>query len=110
MSVITSRTVSMPPAATSLRSSSNFTLVLPPGTTDRRPFIYSGPMQRNRPLIGIAACEVPASFGHWRDIGTVMVPSGDAHGAERAGGIPLVVPPMGRTTEPPDRRDRLVFT
>ena len=32
-------------------------------------------MDRNRPLIGITAYEVPASFSHWRDMPAVMVPA-----------------------------------
>ena len=33
-------------------------------------------MDRNRPLIGIAAYEVPASFSHWSDVECAMVPAG----------------------------------
>ena len=67
-------------------------------------------MHRNRPLIGITAYEVPASFSHWRDMPTVMVPAGYADGVEAAGGIPVVIPPLRLTTDVLDRVDGLVFS
>ena len=45
-----------------------------------------GAMDRNRPLIGICAYEVPAAFSHWRDVTSVMVPSGYTRSVHAAGG------------------------
>jgi putative glutamine amidotransferase len=67
-------------------------------------------MHRNRPLIGVTAYEVPASFSHWRDMPTMMVPAGYAHAVSAAGGMPVVIPPSGGTSELLDRMDGLVFT
>src|SRR4051794_41874205 len=50
-------------------------------------------MDRNRPLIGITAYEVPASFSHWRDMPAVMVPAAYAQSVVAAGGLPVVIPP-----------------
>ena len=63
-----------------------------------------------RPLIGITAYEVPASFSHWRDMRTVMIPAGYADAVEAAGGMPFVTPPLRGTTELLDRGDGLGFT
>jgi gamma-glutamyl-gamma-aminobutyrate hydrolase PuuD len=51
-------------------------------------------MDRNRPLIGIAAYEVPASFSHWHDVECAMVPAGYVKQVVAAGGMPLIVPPV----------------
>lgn len=67
-------------------------------------------MHRNRPLIGITAYEVPASFSHWRDMPTMMVPAGYAHAVIAAGGLPVVIPPSGGTSDLLDRVDGLVFS
>jgi putative glutamine amidotransferase len=67
-------------------------------------------MHRNRPLIGITAYEVSASFAHWRDMPTMMVPAGYAHAVSAAGGIPVVIPPSGGTSDLLDRVDGLVFS
>ena len=53
-----------------------------------------GGMDRNRPLIGISAYEVPAAFSHWRDMSSVMIPSGYTRSVDAAGGMPLVLPPL----------------
>jgi putative glutamine amidotransferase len=55
-------------------------------------------MDRNRPLIGITAYEVPASFSHWRDMPSVMVPAGYAGSVAAAGGLPVLIPPVPDTT------------
>jgi putative glutamine amidotransferase len=55
-------------------------------------------MDRNRPLIGITAYEVPASFSHWRDMPSVMVPAGYAASVDAAGGVPVLIPPVPDTT------------
>jgi gamma-glutamyl-gamma-aminobutyrate hydrolase PuuD len=67
-------------------------------------------MHRNRPLIGITAYEVPASFSHWRDMPTMMVPAGYAHAVIAAGGLPVIIPPSGGTSDLLDRVDGLVFS
>jgi putative glutamine amidotransferase len=67
-------------------------------------------MRRNRPLIGITAYEVSASFSHWRDMPTMMVPAGYAHAVSAAGGMPVVIPPFGGASELLDRVDGLVFS
>jgi putative glutamine amidotransferase len=67
-------------------------------------------MRRNRPLIGITAYEVSASFSHWRDMPTVMVPAGYADAVEAAGGIPVVIPPTRGTSDLLDRVEGLVFS
>ncbi|HET6847525.1 MAG TPA: gamma-glutamyl-gamma-aminobutyrate hydrolase family protein [Gaiellales bacterium] len=67
-------------------------------------------MHRNRPLIGITAYEVPASFAHWRDMPTMMVPAGYAHAVSAAGGMPVVIPPSGGASELLGRVDGLVFS
>jgi putative glutamine amidotransferase len=67
-------------------------------------------MHRNRPLIGITAYEVPASFSHWRDVASTMVPAGYAHAVAAAGGMPVVIPPFGGTSELLDRLDGLVLS
>ena len=45
-------------------------------------------MDRNRPLIGITAYEVPASFSHWHDMPAVMVPAAYSQSVVAAGGLP----------------------
>jgi putative glutamine amidotransferase len=67
-------------------------------------------MDRNRPLIGITAYEVPASFSHWREIASVMVPAGYTHAVTAAGGLPVVIPPFSDSSALLDRIDGLVFS
>ena len=67
-------------------------------------------MDRNRPLIGICAYEVPAAFSHWRDVTSVMIPSGYTRSVHDAGGLPLVLPPFEDNTELLDLLDGLVFS
>jgi putative glutamine amidotransferase len=67
-------------------------------------------MHRNRPLIGICAYEVPASFSHWRDVDSVMVPAGYSRGVTAAGGLPLVIPPAEGTADLVDTLDGLLLT
>ena len=51
-------------------------------------------MHPNRPLIGISAYRLPADFSHWRGVDSVLVPAGYTDGVERAGGVPVVLPPI----------------
>jgi putative glutamine amidotransferase len=67
-------------------------------------------MDRNRPLIGVTAYEVPASFGHWTDVQTVMVPSTYTRSVLRAGGLPVAIPPMEGVEQVLDVLDGIVFT
>jgi len=67
-------------------------------------------MHRNRPLIGICAYELPASFSYWRDVDSVMVPAGYSRGIAAAGGIPLVIPPMEGSSELVGTLDGLLLT
>jgi putative glutamine amidotransferase len=67
-------------------------------------------MDRNRPLIGVTAYEVPASFGHWTDVQTVMVPSTYTRSVLSAGGLPVVIPPMEGVEQVLDALDGIVFT
>jgi len=67
-------------------------------------------MHRNRPLIGITAYEVPASFSHWREMPSMMVPAGYSHAVDAAGGLPVVIPPFAGTPQLLDRLDGLVYS
>jgi gamma-glutamyl-gamma-aminobutyrate hydrolase PuuD len=67
-------------------------------------------MDRNRPLIGITAYEVPASFSHWREMPSMMVPAGYSHAVDAAGGLPVVIPPFAGTPQLLDRLDGLIFS
>jgi len=67
-------------------------------------------MDRNRPAVGITAYEVPASFSHWRDMASVMVPAGYSHAVAAAGALPVVIPPVDGTSALLDRLDGIVFS
>ena len=67
-------------------------------------------MDRNRPLIGVAAYEVPASFSHWRDVECDMVPAGYVKQVVAAGGMPLLVPPVPDVEQLVEVLDGLVLT
>ena len=67
-------------------------------------------MDRNRPLIGLAAYEVPASFSHWRDVECDMVPAGYVKQVVAAGGMPLLVPPVPDVEQLVSVLDGLVLT
>ena len=51
-------------------------------------------MDRNRPLIGVCAYELPVAFGAWRDVDSVVVPSAYTRSVLAAGGIPIVLAPL----------------
>jgi gamma-glutamyl-gamma-aminobutyrate hydrolase PuuD len=53
---------------------------------------------------------VAATFSHWRDMGSVMVPSGYAHAGSAAGGLPVLIPPVAGTVQLLDRLDGIVFS
>jgi putative glutamine amidotransferase len=67
-------------------------------------------MERNRPLIGVCAYELPASFSHWRDVNCVMVPAGYTRSLDAAGALPIVLPPLDAAVELLDVLDGLVFS
>jgi putative glutamine amidotransferase len=46
-----------------------------------------------RPRIGITGYWTAASWGHWHDVPSCIVPGGYVEGVRMAGGVPLVVPP-----------------
>ena len=53
-------------------------------------------MDRNRPLIGISAYEVPRRFAHWRDVRSVMVPAAYTRVGRRGrAGCRSSIPPDG---------------
>src|SRR6185312_10094365 len=112
MSVMTSSTVSMAPSATSLRSSSSVTVPSPrfAGSVDPGHSYTPAGMDRNRPLIGITAYEVPASFSHWHDMPAVMVPAAYSQSVVAAGGLPVVIPPVEGTTGLLDQLQGLVLS
>lgn len=67
-------------------------------------------MDRNRPLIGVSAYELTASWSHWSDVPCVLVPSAYTASVLRAGGSPVVVPPTDDAPEAVvDRLDGLVL-
>ena len=67
-------------------------------------------MARKRPLIGVCAYEIPAAFGAWRDVLSVLVPATYSRSVHRAGGMPLAIPPVEGVGELVDVLDGLVFT
>ena len=67
-------------------------------------------MDRNRPLIGITAYEVPASFSHWHDMPAVMVPAAYSRSVVAAGGLPVVIPPVEGTADLLDQLQGLVLS
>jgi putative glutamine amidotransferase len=67
-------------------------------------------MDRKRPVIGISAYDVPVAFGQWTDVRSVVVPVAYSSSVERAGGMPIAIPPVSGSTELLDVLDGLVFT
>jgi putative glutamine amidotransferase len=67
-------------------------------------------MDRKRPVIGISAYDVPVAFGQWTDVRSVVVPAAYSSSVERAGGMPIAIPPVSGSTELLDVLDGLVFT
>jgi gamma-glutamyl-gamma-aminobutyrate hydrolase PuuD len=67
-------------------------------------------MDRKRPVIGISAYDVPVAFGQWTDVRSVVVPVAYTSSVERAGGLPVAIPPLAGSTELLDLLDGLVFT
>ena len=67
-------------------------------------------MDRKRPVIGVSAYDLPVAFGQWSDVRSVLAPAAYTASVERAGGLPVVVPPVEGTTELLELLDGLVFT
>ena len=52
-------------------------------------------MTRRRPLIGISTYRQLANWGDWRHIPADLLPADYALSVERAGGVPVLLPPLG---------------
>jgi putative glutamine amidotransferase len=67
-------------------------------------------MDRKRPVIGVSAYDLPVAFGHWTEVRSVLAPAAYTASVERAGGLPVVVPPVEGSAELLELLDGLVFT
>jgi putative glutamine amidotransferase len=67
-------------------------------------------MDRKRPVIGVSAYDLPVAFGQWSDVRSILAPAAYTDSVERAGGLPVVVPPVEGSTELLELLDGLVFT
>jgi gamma-glutamyl-gamma-aminobutyrate hydrolase PuuD len=63
----------------------------------------------DRPVIGITTYLTPASWGYWQ-LDAALVPAAYVRAVARAGGVPLLVPPLDGVDEVLDRVDGLVFS
>jgi putative glutamine amidotransferase len=62
-----------------------------------------------KPVVGITTYLTPASWGAW-DLEAALVPAAYVRAVERAGGVPLLVPPGASFDETLDRVDGMVFS
>jgi putative glutamine amidotransferase len=62
-----------------------------------------------RPVIGITTYLTRAAWGAW-DLDAALVPASYVRAVERAGGVPLLVPPGAALAETLDRVDGLIFS
>ena len=62
-----------------------------------------------RPVIGITTYLTPASWGYWQ-LDAALVPAAYVRAIARAGGVPLLVPPLDGVDEVLDAVDGLVFS
>jgi putative glutamine amidotransferase len=53
------------------------------------------------PLIGISAYEMAVDFARWCGVRAVLAPSGYVHSVRRAGGRPLLLPPLEEDVDQP---------
>jgi putative glutamine amidotransferase len=67
-------------------------------------------MERNRPVIGITAYDVPVDFGRWTAWQCVLAPERYVASVLDAGGLPVVLPPFEGSARLLDVVDGLVFT
>jgi gamma-glutamyl-gamma-aminobutyrate hydrolase PuuD len=62
-----------------------------------------------KPVVGITTYLTRAAWGAW-DLDAALVPAAYVRGVERAGGVPLLIPPSGDVNETLDRVDGVVFS
>jgi putative glutamine amidotransferase len=62
-----------------------------------------------KPVIGITTYLTPASWGAWQ-MEAALVPASYVRAVERAGGVPVLVPPGASYDETLDRLDGLIFS
>jgi len=62
-----------------------------------------------KPVIGITTYLTPASWGAWH-LEAVLVPASYVRAVERAGGVPVLIPPGASYDETLDRVDGLIFS
>jgi gamma-glutamyl-gamma-aminobutyrate hydrolase PuuD len=62
-----------------------------------------------RPVVGITTYLTPAAWGAW-NLEAALVPATYVRAVERAGGVPLLVPPGASFDETLDRVDGIVFS
>jgi putative glutamine amidotransferase len=62
-----------------------------------------------KPVVGITTYLTPAAWGAW-NLEAALVPASYVRAVERAGGVPLLVPPGASYQETLDRLDGLVFS
>jgi putative glutamine amidotransferase len=62
-----------------------------------------------KPVVGITTYLTPASWGAW-NLEAALVPAAYVRAVERAGGVPLLVPPGASFDETLDRVDGMVFS
>lgn len=62
-----------------------------------------------KPVVGITTYLTPAAWGAW-NLEAALVPAAYVRAVERAGGVPLLVPPGAGYEETLDRVDGLVFS
>jgi putative glutamine amidotransferase len=62
-----------------------------------------------KPVVGITTYLTPAAWGAW-NLEAALVPAAYVRAVERAGGVPLLVPPGASLDETLDRVDGLVFS
>jgi putative glutamine amidotransferase len=55
-----------------------------------------------RPVIGVTSYSEPASWGQWTRVPAVLVPRRYIDFVESAGGLPVVLPPLGEQPDPAD--------
>src|SRR5437763_879338 len=69
----------------------------------------SGSTSVGKPVVGITTYLTPAAWGAW-NLEAALVPAAYVRAVERAGGVPLLVPPGASFDETLDRVDGMVFS
>jgi putative glutamine amidotransferase len=62
-----------------------------------------------KPVVGITTYLTRAAWGAW-DLDAALVPAAYVRAVERAGGVPVLIPPSGDVDETLDRVDGVVFS